>query len=179
MDVIQAGGDIRSNLNSQRPIRENREIRVPRVSQSIAKIRSMDILIHQVDIIPEYCDPLERNQARVVTSAYHRHPFDQLRRINQSAELPLDNNDVLAAQPAAPGGGGGGGGRTRLCEIFRGGADFREVIDSRLLRQSLSETCEGIRAARFRRLPRLRFLVITDIKAGGGSGRAHELATRG
>lgn len=107
MDVINTGSNVGDDLQSRHPARKHGEIRVSWVSQSITKINALDKLVNEVNIIPGNGDSLERDQTRVVAPAYHRHPMDELRSFDRTAELPLSYDDVPVANRTPPRGGRG------------------------------------------------------------------------
>lgn len=51
MDVIKSVGDIGCDLHSRDPSRENCEVRVFRVSETSGKVRALDVLVDEVNVV--------------------------------------------------------------------------------------------------------------------------------
>ena len=135
MDVIKPVSQVRRDLHSRDPIRQNREIRVSRVSETIREASAFDVIVDEVNVVSRNRSPEELDQAPMVTFANHRQQFTNLRGLDRAAELALEDDRVFAADGAAP--SGGGGGKPLGLKVAGGGAYFGEVVDVGVLRQGL------------------------------------------
>ena len=60
------------------------------------------------------------------------HRFE-LRILDESGQVALENDDLFAAESGAPGRRGGGGGESLGEEVVGGGADLGEAVNVRVL----------------------------------------------
>ena len=88
----------------------------------------------------------------MVDPADRQQPVSELRHLERSSELTLEDGDVIVAEIAPPRGGGGGGGEFIREEVVGGGGDLREIVDVRIFRQRILEARErgSARSRRFR-----------------------------
>ena len=103
-------------------------------------------------------DPADRQQ-----------PVSELRHLERSSELTLEDGDVIVAEIAPPRGGGGGGGEFIREEVVGGGGDLREIVDVRIFRQRILEARER-GSARSRRFRGVVLVVVARPGPGPGPG---------
>lgn len=137
VDVVEPVSQVRRDLHSRDPIRQNCEIRVSRVSETICEASAINVIVNEVNVVSRNRSPEELDQAPMVAFANHRQQFANLRSLDGAAELSLEDDHVFAADRAAP--SGRGGGELLGKKIAGGGADFGDVVDVGILRQGLSD----------------------------------------
>ncbi|KAJ0546061.1 hypothetical protein HanIR_Chr08g0356691 [Helianthus annuus] len=106
MNVIHTVSKISSYLNPRHPIGKYRKARVSIVLQAIRETNTVNIIINQIYVTTRHRSSSKLNQTRVMTFTYHEKSLKKLLFINQTPEFPLEDDDVIAADDAAPGGGG-------------------------------------------------------------------------
>lgn len=107
VDVIEPVGDVSGDLHTRDPGGEYGEIRVFGVPEAVGEIDAGDVVVDEVGIITGERDADEFDEAAVMAPAYEGESTAEIMRIDRRAELPLEDDDVLLAEVAAPGGGGG------------------------------------------------------------------------
>ncbi|RDX88177.1 hypothetical protein CR513_30266, partial [Mucuna pruriens] len=141
VNVIEAVSEIRGHLHSRHPRGEHREMRAFLVAEAIGEARPVDEVVDEVDVVAGDGGAEELDDADVVAPADDGEELLELRGLEFAAELALEDNDVGAAEVAAPAGGGGGVALRE--EVVGGGADFGEVVDVRVFRERVAEGSEG------------------------------------
>lgn len=134
VNVIKSVSDIGCDLHSREPIRENRKVGVFWISEAICKVRAVNVLVYEVDVIAGHRCSEELDQANEMTLAYQQQLLLELRRLDRPSEPTLDNEDVFAAYRAPPSGGRRGGREPFGKEVVGGFTDLGELVDVRIFR---------------------------------------------
>lgn len=66
MDVIEAVSQVRRDLHSRHPIRQNREIRVSRVSETVRETGAFNVIVNEVNMVSGNRSSEELDQASMV-----------------------------------------------------------------------------------------------------------------
>lgn len=141
VNVIEAVSEIRGDLHSGHPRGEDGEVRVVLAAEAVGEAGSVDEVVDEVDVVAGDRGAEEFDDADVVAAADDGEEVLELRGLELAAELALEDNDVGAAERAAPAGRGGGVALGE--EVVGGGADFGEFVDVRVLRERVAEGGEG------------------------------------
>lgn len=135
VDVIKAVSEVRRDLHSREPGRENREARVFRVSKTTSKVRSRNEFVHEVDVVSGGGSAEKLDQATMVAPANRGEPALQLWQLHRTAKLPLEDDRFFTTQGAPPRGRRRRRREPILQEVAGGGGNLGELVDMRLIRQ--------------------------------------------
>jgi len=142
VNVIEAVSEICGDLHSRHPRGEDGEVHVVFVAEAVGEGGAVvDEVVDEVDVVAGDGGAEELDDADVVAAADDGEELLELWSLELAAELALEDNDIGAAEGAAPARGGGGVAFGE--EVVGGGTDFGEVIDVRVFGESVTEGGEG------------------------------------
>lgn len=100
--VCEIGGD----LHPRDPRREIGEARVPAIAEAIGEACTLDVIVHEVNVVAGNRSSEEFHEAAVVAPANDGEAVTEFRDVHLAAEFSLENDDVSVANGASPGRGG-------------------------------------------------------------------------
>lgn len=142
VNIIESLREVGGDLHSGGPRGQHCEIGVVFVSQTGGEARAVNEFVDQEDVVAGDGGAEELDDGGVVATAEHGESLLQFWGFEFAAELALENDDVFAAEVAAPGRGGRGGAEALGEEVVGGGADFGEVVEVWVFGEGESEAGE-------------------------------------
>lgn len=104
VDVIESVSEVGGGFHSRKPGGEHGEARILGVSKTIHEIGSDNEIVDQIDVVPGKGSTQKLDQTAMVAPANGRQSILKLREVNRTANFPLEDDRVLAANRAPPGG---------------------------------------------------------------------------
>lgn len=142
VDVLEAVGNVGSDLDAGSPGCERSEAGISRVAEAVGEAGAGNEFVDEIDVVIGEGGAEEASEAAVVGPAEGSETGAEGNlRVAASkavAEGTLDDDGVPAAEGAAPGGGRGAG-EALGEEVISGGAELREGVEGGGLREGGAE----------------------------------------